>query len=132
MALIRQLSDRVEREQTKKLAELTSNPAPSARANDMMSFGGTPSATNGTSDVGTDDFSKLVRRQGADSHMIGGDWSSTPNQQSSETSASTVAPVFSWSTPAPTPVDGNVMRPSQQQTLSRTVTPDLTTFTPLS
>ncbi|KAL1622793.1 Protein kinase domain-containing protein ppk32 [Diplodia seriata] len=126
MTLIKQLSTRVEQEQTRKLQELsTSNTATAARADDFMSFGGI-SPANGTHSNGEDaDFESLVTGRATTNSFSAGDnfddgWGassattsppvsaglqpsrpSNPRTQSVQSSSASAAPAFNWSTPPP-------------------------------
>ncbi|GME31161.1 hypothetical protein GTA08_BOTSDO05305 [Neofusicoccum parvum] len=118
MALIKQLSTRIEQEQTRKLQELSaSNTTAATSAHDFMSFGGISPGINGASNGEDADFESLVTGRAssgfpADSGFDGG-WGSSSNTTSPPVSAglprpsnqraqsSTAAPAFSWSTPPP-------------------------------
>ncbi|KAI9677057.1 MAG: hypothetical protein M1817_006896 [Caeruleum heppii] len=138
--LIRSLSSRVEREQTRKLQEL-SNPSDSSksgRTEDFMSFGteaNAPGGINGSGEAMEDDFERLVLGRGT-----GGGSSATSRPQPSRTqSKPDNAPMFSWSTPHPgTPVTVPANTSStipamnpQQSSPYRTITPDLSNFAAL-
>ncbi|GME25011.1 hypothetical protein GTA08_BOTSDO05305 [Neofusicoccum parvum] len=119
MALIKQLSTRIEQEQTRKLQELSaSNTTAATSAHDFMSFGGISPGINGASNGEDADFESLVTGRAssgfpADSGFDGG-WGSSSNTTSPPVSAglprpsnqraqssTAAAPAFSWSTPPP-------------------------------
>ncbi|KAB8289482.1 hypothetical protein EYC80_010644 [Monilinia laxa] len=140
MELIKSLSVRVESEQTKKLQELSGANGIRANGNDdFMSFGAAsafPSATG--SDDPELDFERLVKG-GSDaapsSNPLDSGWDANPTSPRAQNSPSTQPKpaTFSWSTPSPTAPTypsnsiNSVLRP-QQNTTSRTVTPDLSSF----
>ncbi|KAF7860784.1 hypothetical protein EAF04_008302 [Stromatinia cepivora] len=141
MELIKSLSVRVESEQTKKLQELSgTNGVRANGTDDFMSFG---AASAFPSAVGTDDpemdFERLVKGgTGApsSSNPLDSGWDANPTSPGIQQSQSSTQPkpvAFGWSTPSPTAPTfpsnsiNNVLR-SQQNTTSRTVTPDLSSF----
>lgn len=142
MELIKNLSTRVEDEQTRKLQELSgSGNATTAAANeDFLAFGGvTGTAFEGTNGTSVDDFEALVKGKGGGggggvaASGSGGfpSWddpapanvtSPTTNVRSQPSTPQT--PAFSWSTQPTSP-------PTQQPSF-RTVTPDLGQFKPMA
>lgn len=147
MELIKNLSRRVEDEQTRKLQELSgsSNGAAPAIADDFLAFGGVTGTTFDQSNGATeDDFEALVKGKATTSPSAANStftsWSDSTSAQATASisrSAATTpqAPTFSWSTPSPS---GTPKPPSQagnlkaQQGISRTVTPDLGRFESLT
>lgn len=149
MALIKALSGKIEREQTRKLQEMgststrTANGARSASARSAV----TSSNMSGMGGGEETDFETLVSGRkpatnGNDDLM--NDWgapqqarSTNATSQYAKTSMNTT-PTFSWQTPAPAPSQAmNALRPAMQNQASRTVTPDHTlssfaTLTPAS
>ncbi|POR34448.1 Protein kinase domain-containing protein ppk32 [Tolypocladium paradoxum] len=140
MELIRNLSRRVEDEQTRKLQETSgaSNGSTAAVNEDFLAFGGVTGTTFDSSNGGNeDDFEALVKgRAGAGGGSSSGgfaSWDETPSVMSStttatkSTSSTPKTPAFSWSTqnPAsPTSASGQ----ANQVPGFRTVTPDLARF----
>ena len=120
MDLIKKLSARIEGEQIKKLRDLSSNPTSSmdaSRSNDLMNMGSSNSfGTNGTDDVGVDDFQRLVLGSKAPNNtdMLG----DTSSRAQPSLPTSTAPPVFEWSSQRPSM---NIMGNGQ---VSRTITPD--------
>lgn len=120
MALIKQLSTRIEQEQTRKLQELsTSNTTTVASANDFMTFGGISHA-NGNVNGEDADFESLVTGHAGNSFSadngFDAGWGSAsattsppvsaglqrPSQPRTQSArASEATPAFSWSTPPP-------------------------------
>lgn len=141
MELIKSLSVRVETEQTKKLQELSgTNGVRANGTDDFMSFGAAsafPSAAG--SDDPEMDFERLVKGgtgTPASINPLDSNWEANvpnPRVQQAQASAQPKPPSFAWSTPSPTTPSyppnsiNNVLRP-QQNTTSRTVTPDLSNF----
>ena len=139
MDLIKNLSSRVEAEQTKKLQELSTTNGKSKGNDDFMSFGGTsafPSSNGG--DNSEIDFERLVKGNAGDSgplNPLDAGWDGMPpsakvqpqmNNQPKPAS-------FAWSTPSPTtPSYPNTGALKPQQPVSRTITPDLSRFDALS
>ena len=128
MDLIKSLSSRVEREQTKKLQELGTSASGESfsRKDDFMSFGTIDDSRklNGAGPDEDDDFEKLVLGKPNGNSQAGWNSASTPSQYHAQAPASNT-PVFQWSTPS------NLGVP-RQSTSSRTVTPDMTSFAPLA
>ena len=128
MDLIKVLSSRVEREQTKKLQELGSGSLGerTPQNDDFMSFGAIndTKGLNGNSADEEDDFEKLVLGKANGNSKASWNTEASTSQRPTQAPSSN-APVFSWSTPS------NLGIP-QQSNSSRTVTPDLTSFTPLA
>lgn len=140
MALIKELSRRVEDEQTRKLQELsgTSNGAKAAPNEDFLAFGG---VTGTTFDLNTsgdtpDDFEALVKGKGgitASGSGSGngfGSWddpapAKAPSAGMASVPSTPQTPAFSWSSqPAASPTTSHM----SQQSSFRTVTPDLGRF----
>lgn len=149
MSLIKTLSGKIEREQTRKLQEMGSSNtgnAIGARAASTRS-GATSNNMSGLNNGEETDFETLVSGRKAAANGNGdlmNDWgapqpvrSTTITTQHSKPSTNT-APTFSWQTPAPAPSQTmNTLRPAMQTQASRTVTPDHTlssfaTLTPAS
>ncbi|CAD6446495.1 b937338e-2401-48db-8310-4222d9557ce4 [Sclerotinia trifoliorum] len=141
MELIKSLSVRVESEQTKKLQELSgTNGVRANGTDDFMSFG---AASAFPSALGSDDpemdFERLVKggiSAPQSSNPLDSGWDANPPSagiQQSQSSAQPKPAAFAWSTPSPTAPTfpsnsiNNVLRTSQNTT-SRTVTPDLSSF----
>ncbi|KFA77164.1 hypothetical protein S40288_08370 [Stachybotrys chartarum IBT 40288] len=149
MELIKNLSRRVEDEQTRKLQELSgsSNGATAAATEDMLAFGGLTGTAFDSNGANEDDFEALVkgrmRTSPAPGHNSFNSWEAPAPAASAvaaaaRSSASTpTAPSFSWSTPPPPP-SKPANSPSMantfktQQATSRTVTPDLARFDTLT
>ncbi|KAF5674530.1 scy1 kinase [Fusarium heterosporum] len=128
MELIKNLSRRVEDEQTRKLQELggASSSGVAAPNEDFMAFGGVTGTTFDQSNGGTaDDFENLVKGR------VGSPRSSTATpgwDDPAKSKSSTPAPTFSWSTPPP-PSSNTIPKLAPQKAPSfRTVTPDLGRF----
>ncbi|UNI18250.1 Protein kinase domain-containing protein ppk32 [Purpureocillium takamizusanense] len=143
MELIKNLSRRVEDEQSKKLQETSgsSNGATAGPNDDFLAFGGvTGTAFDASSGGGhEDDFESLVKgRPGAgDTSASNGaglaSWDETPSSvmpttKSPSTTSTPQTPSFSWSTQTPASPMGVAAQPPSQGTGFRTVTPDLTRF----
>ena len=136
MDLIKKLSSRIEAEQTRKLRELSSSNGSKdpIRANDLMNVGSVNAFgdSNGSEDVGQNDFERLVLGKGSTNGtsgaMLGG-----PLQSKAPSIGQSEPPTFSWQSTAPTTQSttsmSGIMRPQ-----SRTITPDqsLNSFTPLN
>jgi SCY1-like protein 2 len=143
MELIKSLSSRVEEEQTKKLQELTGgNSNSSAVKDDFMSFGpiaGSSLDANGTTET---DFESLVKGgiSGTSTNPMDSGWDSMAaapavTSPTSTSRKSTPTAAFSWSSPpaAPAAVPTNQFGAVKaQQPSFRTVTPDLTSFQPIT
>lgn len=140
MELIRNLSRRVEDEQTRKLQETSgaSNGSTAAVNEDFLAFGGVTGTTFDSSSGGNeDDFEALVKGRpgagGGSSSNGFASWDDTPSVMSSTTTATKPAsstpkaPAFSWSTHNPTSPTSVTGQPSQVAGF-RTVTPDLARF----
>lgn len=142
MELIKNLSRRVEDEQSRKLQELSGsgNGATSAANEDFMSFGGVTGTAFEANGATEDDFEALVKGRPS----VGGvaspsfpSWDEQPtaasSSQSRRSGASTPqAPAFSWSTPPPSNPTSPPAQKVQQQSSFRTVTPDLGRFESLT
>ncbi|PNY25468.1 Protein kinase domain-containing protein ppk32 [Tolypocladium capitatum] len=138
MELIRDLSRRVEDEQTRKLQETSGvNGSTAAVSTDFLAFGGVTGTTFDSNGGGNeDDFEALVKGRagagGASSSNGFASWDETPSVMSStttatkSTSSTANTPAFSWSTQTPTGPT-TTGQPSQGPG-SRTVTPDLARF----
>ncbi|CAM1506424.1 Fc.00g060650.m01.CDS01 [Cosmosporella sp. VM-42] len=144
MELIKNLSRRVEDEQTRKLQELSgSNGTTAAPNDDFMAFGGVTGTTFDNSNGATeDDFEALVKGRAstssAPSNQAAPSWDETPPVASARSRSSTPKPpAFAWSTPDPgsgptkPPPPQSSMKPPQQPSY-RTVTPDLARFETLT
>ncbi|KHN99123.1 protein kinase domain-containing protein ppk32 [Metarhizium album ARSEF 1941] len=144
MELIKNLSRRVEDEQTKKLQELsgTSNAGTAGRNEDLLAFGG---VTGTTFDSGTggneDDFEALVKGKGVVSASSNGSngfptWDQTPSATTPATtttikssSSTPKTPSFSWSSQTPTSASTTTQPAvAGSQPGFRTTTPDLARF----
>ena len=140
MALIKSISTKIENEQIRKLRDLSSNHGTASSAFKTDRSTATTNglhAMNGGSDVGEDDFQKLVLGKGTSGNndILGDGWTSQPQQQSQ------APPMFSWSTPA---IQSNQSRSHPSSMIaglsstsnagSRAITPDhtMSSFTPLS
>lgn len=145
MELIKCLSTRVEAEQTKKLQELSGlNGSSKPKTDDFMSFGASAFPTNnGNSDDSEIDFERLVKGTaggGASSNVLDSGWGAAPTNSSTTQPARNGQPkpaAFAWSTPSPvTPgfPPANNLNPlrSQPAPISRTITPDMSSFGTLS
>ncbi|KAH8170981.1 protein kinase domain-containing protein [Sarocladium implicatum] len=142
MELIKNLSRRVEDEQTRKLQELSGNGNSSAPAasEDFMSFGGVTGTAFDANGASEDDFEALVKGRPSVSGVTSPSFPSWDEQPSTATAsqprrsgASTPqAPAFSWSTPPPSNPTSPPAQKVQQQSSFRTVTPDLGRFESLT
>lgn len=148
MELIKSLSGRIEREQTRKLQEMGSSSAGNAigaRAVSARSGVASSSTNNGLSNGEETDFETLVSGRKAATNGNGdlmNDWGVPQPARSANTpslpKANNTTPTFSWQTPAPAPSSSmNTLRPAMPNQASRTVTPDHTlssfaTLTPAS
>jgi SCY1-like protein 2 len=134
MELIKDLSSRVEQEHTKKLQELSSSTQATSTNDDFMSFGGvagfTPASANGGNTDGEDDFERLVQgkvstKEVSSTNPLDAAWDATTNKPAVPDKAQAT---FAWSTPSPNASSmSSVLRP-QQAPVSRTITPDLSSF----
>ncbi len=139
MALIKQLSSRIESEQIRKLRDLSSSDTNKidARSNDLMNVGSTNGFfDNGSEDVGKDDFERLVLGKGAANGM-NPDMLGAATRPQAQNSKPAEIPSFSWSSASPRAQHepnsmSGVMNPIAPQ--SRTITPDqsLSAFAALS
>jgi SCY1-like protein 2 len=149
MSLIKTMSSKIEREQTRKLQEMGSSNAGNAIGTRAASAraGGMSATASGLSNGEETDFETLVsgRKSAANGNGdLMNDWSAPQPARSTSTTAqyakptTNTAPTFSWQTPVPTPsTTMNTLRPAMQTQASRTVTPDHTmssfaTLTPAS
>jgi SCY1-like protein 2 len=142
MDLIKNLSSRVEAEQTKKLQELSGTNGMKKDNDDFMSFGATNAfSTNGGSNDPEIDFERLVKGTAGASEFtnpLDGGWDAMPPNAAThqrKISSQTKPASFAWSTPSPTtptlPSNSmGVLRP--QAPAARTITPDLSRFDALS
>ncbi|KAL2021251.1 hypothetical protein VTK56DRAFT_7330 [Thermocarpiscus australiensis] len=134
MELIKNLSSRVEEEQTKKLQELAgASPNSPAAKDDFMSLGalsGPPLDSNGITET---DFEQLVKggATGASTNPLDSGWDSLASNSAiaspSSTRKSTPAATFSWSSPPAASATTKTQQPG-----FRTVTPDLAHFQPIT
>jgi len=149
MSLIKALSGKIEREQTRKLQDMGSSNTRAANGTRSASARSAATSSNmsGMGNGEETDFETLVSGRkpptnGNDDLM--NDWA-TPQPARSTTTTSqypkpstNTPPTFSWQTPAPAPSQTiNTLRPAIQNQASRTVTPDHTlssfaTLTPAS
>jgi SCY1-like protein 2 len=149
MALIKALSGKIEREQTRKLQEMGSasiRAGNGARAVSARSAA-TSSNISGMGGGEETDFETLVSGRKAATNGnddLMNDWGAPQPARSTNTTSqypkpsTNTTPTFSWQTPAPAPSQAmNTLRPAMQNQASRTVTPDHTlssfaTLTPAS
>ncbi|KAL3962559.1 hypothetical protein ACCO45_004082 [Purpureocillium lilacinum] len=126
MELIKNLSRRVEEEQSKKLQETSgnSNGAAAGPNEDFLAFGGvTGTAFDASGGGNEDDFESLVKgRPGAGSASASNgtgvaSWDETPSVMSAPqpTTSTPQTPSFSWSTQTPASPTGVATQPSQVQ-----------------
>ncbi|KAK0385258.1 hypothetical protein NLU13_7734 [Sarocladium strictum] len=142
MELIKNLSRRVEDEQTRKLQELSGNTngSSSAANDDFLSFGGVTGTGFDANGATEDDFEALVKGRPSGSSVTSPtfpSWDEQPSTMSSgparRSGASTPqAPAFSWSTPPPSNPTSPPAQKVQHQSSFRTVTPDLGRFESLT
>jgi SCY1-like protein 2 len=149
MSLIKTMSSKIEREQTRKLQEMGSSNSGNAMSTRAASAraGGMSATASGLSNGEETDFETLVsgRKSAANGNGdLMNDWSAPQPARSTNATAqyakpaTNTAPTFSWQTPAPAPsTTMNTLRPAMQTQASRTVTPDHTmssfaTLTPAS
>jgi SCY1-like protein 2 len=149
MSLIKTMSSKIEREQTRKLQEMGSSSSGNAIGTRAASAraGGMSATSSGLGNGEETDFETLVsgRKSAANGNGdLMNDWSASQPARSTNTTAqyakpaTNTAPTFSWQTPAPAPSQAmNTLRPAMQTQASRTVTPDHTmssfaTLTPAS
>lgn len=149
MSLIKTLSGKIEREQTRKLQDTGSSNTRAANGTRSASARSAATSSNisGMGDGEETDFETLVSGRkpttnGNDDLM--NDWGAPQSATSTNTTAqypkpsTNTTPTFSWQTPAPAPSQAmNTLRPAMQNQASRTVTPDHTlssfaTLTPAS
>ena len=135
MDLIKKISSKIENEQIRKLRDLSSSGTNATlKTNDFVNAGSTNGFfnSNGSDDVGEDDFQRLVLGRG---NQNSGDMLGDAIRPQPQSSKQPEAPSFSWSS---TPVNAahshqnsmsNVLQPQ-----SRTITPDqsLSSFATLS
>ena len=129
MTLIKAVSSRIEKEQVRKLQDLSSNNnglPNSSSTHDLMNVSSTNATigSNGTEDVGQSDFERLVlgRGRATNGNIDMLDDGPRPQPQRAQSIQSQPA-VFSWSTPAPANSLNNFVNP-----ISRAITPDNTIF----
>ncbi|KAL2057436.1 hypothetical protein ABVK25_002489 [Lepraria finkii] len=125
MDLIKKISSKIENEQIRKLRDLSSSgTTATSKANDFISAGSTNGFfnSNGSEDVGEDDFQRLVLGRG---NQNSGDMLGDAVRPQAQSGKQPEAPAFSWSSPPlnanhsnPNPIS-NVLKPQ-----SRTITPD--------
>jgi SCY1-like protein 2 len=149
MALIKALSGKIEREQTRKLQDMGSsnNRAANGARSASARSAATSSNMSGLGNGEETDFETLVSGRkpapnGNDDLM--NDWAAPQPARSTNTisqypkPSTNTTPTFSWQTPTPAPSQSmNSLRPAMQNQASRTVTPDHTlssfaTLTPAS
>jgi SCY1-like protein 2 len=139
MSLIKSLSGRIEREQTRKLQEMSSGQGASANRLHATARG-TPStfeAASGLSNGDETDFESLVsgrQNTNATSGDLMTDWGA-PVRPAAKNGTPNTAPTFSWqTTPTSTQPSRQVSMASLQQpnAATRTVTPDLASFASLT
>ena len=125
MDLIKKISSKIENEQIRKLRDLSSSgTTATSKANDFMSTGSTNGFfnSNGSEDVGEDDFQRLVLGRG---NQNSGDMLGDAIRPQAQSGKQPEAPAFSWSSPPLTANHSNqnsmssVLKPQ-----SRTITPD--------
>ena len=118
MDLIKKLSARIETEQTRKLRDLSNSKGiqDTSRSHHLGSTNGFLS-TNGTENVDTNDFERLVLGKGTPngSDMLGDTQSQAPNSS---------VPTFSWSSPPLNASQSGPMVSSMANPQARTITPD--------
>ena len=136
MDLIKSISAKIEKEQIKKLSELSSTSSHgfnTSRSNDLASTGPMNDVYSG-SNVGEDDFERLVlgKASGSGSNMTGGSARPQPFRAQTEQPSSPGSPGFAWSSQVQGSSISNALRP-QQAPSSRAITPDqsLSCFTAL-
>jgi SCY1-like protein 2 len=147
MSLIKTLSGRIEREQTRKLQEMGSSSGGNAMGTRAAAArsGAAPSSNGGFSNGEETDFETLVsgRKSAANGNGdLMNEWAAPQPARSNNTTApprtTGATPSFSWQTPDPAPTSSmGALRPVMQNQASRTVTPDHTlssfaTLTPAS
>jgi SCY1-like protein 2 len=147
MSLIKTLSGRIEREQTRKLQEMGSSSSSNAMGSRAAAArSGAASSSNGGFSNGEEtDFETLVSGRKAAANGNGdlmNEWAAPQPAKSHNTTApprtTGATASFSWQTPDPAPTPSmSALRPSTQNQASRTVTPDHTlssfaTLTPAS
>jgi SCY1-like protein 2 len=138
MSLIKTLSGKIEREQTRKLQEMGSSNTGNAIGTRAASARAGSASTNmsGMANGDETDFETLVsgRKSAANGNGdLMNDWAAPQPARNTNTTAqypkpsTNAAPTFSWQTPAPMPSQStNTLRPAMQTQASRTVTPDHT------
>lgn len=137
MELIKTLSGRIEREQTRKLQELGSSNGGTAMGSKAFNSRSAASSTNNLSNGDETDFEALVsgRKPGmnGNNNDLMNDWgaptSATAKPAQHQLPQSTTS--FSWQTPSQpstttTGMGGNTLRAQQQFQTSRAITPDQT------
>jgi SCY1-like protein 2 len=149
VSLIKALSGKIEREQTRKLQDMGSSNTRAANGARSASSRSAATSSNmsGLSNGEETDFETLVsgRKPAANGNDdLMNDWAAPQPARSTNTTSqypkpsTTTTPTFSWQTPAPAPSQAmNTLRPAMQNQASRTVTPDHTlssfaTLTPAS
>jgi SCY1-like protein 2 len=147
MSLVKTLSGRIEREQTRKLQEMGSSSSGNAMGTRAAAArSGAASSSNGGFSNGEEtDFETLVSGRKAAASGNGdlmNEWAAPQPARNSNTTApprtTGATPSFSWQAPEPAPTSSmSALRPAMQNQASRTVTPDHTlssfaTLTPAS
>lgn len=135
MTLIKSLSAKIEREQTKKLQELSStNGSDNFRNGSRDNSAVAGRASHSAVDETKDDFEKLVLGRSATPNIVSNDdpwkdWASQPSKPLTVTQASTQpsTPTFSWSSNAKgtTTLMNSQSSAGQLGMSSRAITPDL-------
>jgi len=133
MALIKALSTRIEREQTRKLQELSSTGAGTSLGGAKLPAGRSTGATNGISNGEEVDFETLVSGRAANGTPdILNDWGTPAARPTNNVVAPTQqvskAPTFSWQAPASSQPQSTASSLRAQPNASRSVTPDLNSF----
>jgi SCY1-like protein 2 len=142
MTLVKNIGDKVEREQTRKLQETSGSSAATRSAARPNAPGRSQSSgLNGLNMGGETDFETLVSgRKPSGGGDLMNDWGAAAarpisTQSMSFAQASSSTPTFTWQTTAPTattPQPSTVSAIRAQAPINRTVTPDLASFTSLT
>jgi SCY1-like protein 2 len=142
MTLVKNIGEKVEKEQTRKLQETSGN-STAGRSTARPNAPGRSQSTglDGLTIGGDTDFETLVSgRKPSGGGDLMNEWGVSAarpiaTQSTSFTQASNATPTFSWQTPAPkpsTPQPPTVSTIRAQAPINRTVTPDLASFTSLT
>jgi SCY1-like protein 2 len=143
MTLVKNIGDKVEREQTRKLQETSGSSSATRSATRPSAPGRSQSSgLNGLNMGGETDFETLVsgRKPSGGGGDLMNDWGASAarpisTQSTSFTQASNSTPTFTWQTTAPkasTPQPTTISAIRTQAPINRTVTPDLAAFTSLT